>query len=152
MPPSASRLMEISDRRDQMVLTMATHAARVKQKSREAFRKNKRQVEYRGVRYQRFNGRRDDALEAEAYDARRARRAKSIQRMAEWLEAQGRANAEEGTPRAEKGRNDAFVVLFAVESLPAELPVEAVEGAQEVPERGLQAITSFFRPARRCDE
>ena len=32
--------MEISDRRDQMVLTMATHAARVNQKSREAFPKN----------------------------------------------------------------------------------------------------------------
>ena len=103
MPPSASRLLEISDRRDQMVLTMVTDAARVKQKSREAFRKKKRQVEYRGARYQRLNGRRDDAIEAEAYDARRARRAKSIQRMAEWLEAQDRANTEEGTPKAEKG-------------------------------------------------
>jgi hypothetical protein len=83
MSLSASRLLEISDRRDQMVLTMVTDAARVKQKSREALRKKERQVEYRGVRYQRFNGRRDDAIEAEAYDARRARRAKSIQRMAE---------------------------------------------------------------------
>ena len=138
MPPSASRLLEISDRRDQMVLTMVTDAARVKQKSREAFRKKKRQVEYRGVRYQRFNGRRDDAIEAEAYDARRARRAKSIQRMAEWLEAQDRANAEEGTPRAEKGRDDAFVVIFAVKLPPAEPLVEVVEGAEEVPERGLQ--------------
>jgi hypothetical protein len=72
--------------------------------------------------------------------------------MAEWLEAQDRANAEEGTPRAEKGRSDAFVVLFAVKSLPAEPPVEVVEGAEEAPERGLQPITSFFRSARRCDE
>ena len=152
MSPSASRLLEISNRRDQMVLTMAVDAALVQAKSREAFRKKKRQVEYRGVRYQRFNGRRDDAMEAEAYDARRARRAKSIQRMAEWLEAQDRANAEEGTPRAEKGRDDAFVVLFAVRLPSAEPLVEVAEGAEEVPERGLQPITSFFRSARRCDE
>ena len=75
-------MLEISDRRDQMVLTMVMDAARVKAKSREAFRKKKRQVEYRGVRYQRFNWRKDDAIEAEASDSRRARRAKSIQRMA----------------------------------------------------------------------
>ena len=82
MSPSASRALEISDRRDQMVLTMVVDAARVKAKSREAFCKKKRQVEYRGVRYQRFNGRRDDALETEASEARRVRRARSIQRMA----------------------------------------------------------------------
>ena len=71
-------------------------------------------------------------IEAEAYDARGARRAKSIQRMAEWLEAQDRANAEEGTPRAEKGRDDAFVVLFAVKLPAAEPLVEVVEGAEGV--------------------
>ena len=134
-----------------MVLTMVVDAARVKAKSREAFRKKKRQVEYRGVRFQRFNGRRDDAIEAEASDARRARRAKSIQRMAEWLEAQGRANAEEGSPRAEKGREDAFVVLLAATLPPVEPLVEVGEGAEGAPERGLQPITSFFRSVGRCE-
>jgi len=148
MSPSASRLLEISDGRDQMVLTMVVDAARVKAKSREASRKKKRQVEYRGVRYQRVNGRRDDAIEAEVSDARRARRAKSIQRMAEWLEAQGSANAEESSPRVEKGRENSFVVLLAATLPPAVPLVEVGEGAEEAPERGLQPITSFFRSAR----
>jgi len=150
MSPSASRLSEISDRRDQMMLTMAVHAARVKAKSREAFRKKKRQVEYRGVRYQRINGRRDDAIEEEASDARRARRAKSIQKMAEWLEAQGRANAEEGRPRAEKVREDAFAVLLGATLPTATRLVGVEEGAEGAPERGLQPITCFFRSAGWC--
>ena len=151
MPPSASRALEISDRRDQMVLTMVLDAARVKAKSREAFRKKKRQAEYRGVRYQRFNGRRDDALETEASEARRARRARSIQRMAKWLEAQGRANAEEGGPRTEEGREDAFVVLLAATLPPAGSLGEVEEEAEGKPERGLQPITSFFRLVGRCE-
>jgi hypothetical protein len=142
---------EISDRRDQMMLTMAVHAACVKAKSREAFRKKKRLVEYRGVRYQRFNGRRDDAIERKASDARRAHRAKSIQKMAEWLEAQGRANAEEGRPRAEKVREDAFAVLLGATLPPAAPLVEVEEGAEGTPERGLQPITFFFPFARWCE-
>ena len=143
MSPSASRLLEISDRRDQMVLTMVVDAARVKAKSREAFRKKKRQVEYRSVRYRRFNRRRDDAMEEEVHEARRARRATSIQRMAELLEAKGRANAEEGSPRVEKGREDAFVVLLAAQWPLVVSPDEVEEGIGGPPERGLQPITSF---------
>ena len=148
MSPSASRLLEISDRRDQMVLTMVVDAARVKAKSREAFRKKKRQVEYRSVRYRRFNGRRDDAMEEEVHEARRARRAKSIRRMAEWLEAQGRANAEEGSPRVEEGREDAFVVLLAAQLPPVVSLAEVDEDVGGPLEQGLQPITSFFRSAR----
>jgi len=48
MPPSAFRLFELNDRRDQMLLTMTTDAARVKVKSREA--RHKKQVCYRRVR------------------------------------------------------------------------------------------------------
>ena len=40
-----------------------------------------------------------DAMEEEVRHAIRARRAKSIQIMAEWLEAQAISNALEGTPR-----------------------------------------------------
>ena len=54
--------------------------------------------------------------------------------------------------KAEKGRDDAFVVLLAATLPPAEPLVEVVEGAEGVPERGLQPITSFFRSARKCYE
>ena len=67
--------------------------------------------------------------------------------MAEWLKAQGRANDEEGSPRVEKGREDAFVVILAAALPPAVPLVEAGEGAEEAPERGLQPIISFIRSA-----
>ena len=78
---------------------MASDAARVKQKARESRRENIRQVGYRGVRYRRFQGRRDEVLEEEIREQRRARRAKSIRVMQAWLAGQAQANAEEGTPR-----------------------------------------------------
>jgi hypothetical protein len=100
MPPSASRLMAQHDRRDQMILGMAQDAARVKSKAREARRKRVRQTGYRKVRYQRFQGRCEEALEEETRGAYRARLGRSIQAMAGWLESQARASAEEGQPRS----------------------------------------------------
>ena len=126
MSPSATRLLEISDRRDQMVLTMTVDAARVKTKSREARHKKERQVTYRRVRYQRFKGRRGDAMEDEVREAVRARRAKSLQRMMMWLESQARANAEEGGPRMEEdedGLDDVPLVFFVAPPLATALRV-----------------------------
>jgi hypothetical protein len=82
-----------------MILGMAQDAARVKSKTREARRKRVRQTGYRAVRYQRFQGRREEALEEETRGAYRARLAMSIQTMVSWLDSQARANAEEGWPR-----------------------------------------------------
>jgi len=86
-----------------MVLSMAKDAARVKEKSRGARHTKIRQVGYRSVRYQRFQGRRGKAMEEEVRAGVRARRARSIQVMAQWLESQARAYAEEGTPREGSG-------------------------------------------------
>lgn len=88
-----------ADRRDRMILGMAHDAARVKSKAREARHKRVRQSGYRQVRYQRFQGRRDEAMEEETREAYRARMTRSIQAMARWLESQALANAEEGRPR-----------------------------------------------------
>ena len=82
-----------------MVLGMTKDAARVKEKSRAARRKGLRQVEYRGTRHRRFQGRRGEALEEEVRAEVRARRQRSIQIMARWLEQQELANSKEGTPR-----------------------------------------------------
>ena len=68
-------------------------------------------------------------METEVRDARRVRRAKSIQRMAEWLEEQGRANVAEGHPRVEEPREDAFAVLLAAQLPPAVPLFEVEEGA-----------------------
>jgi len=148
MSPSATRLLEISDRRDQMVLTMTVDAARVKTKSREARRKKERQVAYRRVRYQRFKGRRGDAMEDEVREAVRARRAKSLQRMMMRLELQARANAEEGGPRMEEdedGLDDVPLVFFVAPPLAAALRVVApVEVEREVAAVNQRLITSFF--------
>ena len=95
----ASNAFRVKDRRDQMVLGMTKDAARVKEKSRAARRKGLRQVEYRGTRYQRFQGRRVDAMEEELRTEVRARRERSIRLMVRWLEQQELAIAEEGTPR-----------------------------------------------------
>ena len=82
-----------------MMLSLAKDASRTKTKAWEARHKGTRQVGYRAVRYQRFQGRRGEVMEEEARKCIRARRARSIQLMATWLEAQALANAEEGTPR-----------------------------------------------------
>ena len=148
MSPSATRLLEISDRRDQMVLTMAVDAARVKSKSREARHKKERQVAYRRVRYQRFKGRRRDAMEGDVREAARVRRAKSRQRMVRGLELQDRANAKEGGLRVEEdddGLDDVPLVFFVAQPLTTELrvvvPKEVGRGAAPCSQR---LITSFF--------
>jgi len=128
MSPSATRLLEISDRRDQMVLTMTVDAARAKTKSREARHKKERQVAYRRVRYQRFKGRRGDAMEGEVREVVRARQAKSLHRMLMWLETQARANAEEGGPRVEEdedGLDDVPLVFLVASPLATALRVVA---------------------------
>ena len=91
------QVQAVRDRRDQMMLSMAKDASRTKTKAREARHKGTRQVGYRAVRYQRFQGRRGEVMEEEARKCIRARRARSIQLMATWLEAQALTNAEEGT-------------------------------------------------------
>jgi len=96
---SASNAFRVQDRRDQMALGMTKDAAKVREKTRVARRKGLRQVEYRGTRYRRFQGRRGEVLEEEVRAEVRARRRRSIQKMAQWLEQQELANAEEGTPR-----------------------------------------------------
>ena len=96
---SASNAFRVKDRRDQMVLGLTKDAVRVKEKSRAARRKGLRQVEYRGTRYRRSQGRRGDAMEEEVRVEVRARRERSIQIMVQWLEQQELANSEEGTPR-----------------------------------------------------
>ena len=101
-----------------MVLTMAKDAARVKAKSREARQKKARQVGYRSVRYLRFQGRRGDAMAEEVRADVRARRAKSIQAMACWLELQARANAEEGTPREHPGVGGGELLSHQVSEMP----------------------------------
>jgi len=98
MTASASEVLGVKDRRNQMVLSMAKDAVRVKEKSREARHKKTRQVGYRSVRCQRFKGRRGAAMEEEVRAEVRTRRARSIHIMAKWLELQAQANAEEGTP------------------------------------------------------
>ena len=99
MSSSALRLQISKDRRDTLLLVMASDASRVKIKAREALHKKTRQTGYRQVRYQRFKGRREDALEDEIRERRRLRRIKSIQAMEAWLSAQAQANSEEGSPR-----------------------------------------------------
>ena len=102
MPVSASRLLEISEKRDKMHLGMAAHAAKVKAKSRKVDHENKQQMGYRKVLYKKFNGRRDKIMAVELLEEKRSRRTK----MAGWLKAQGRANAEEGSPRMDDDDDD----------------------------------------------
>ena len=148
MPLSASRLLEISDRRDKMVLTMAVDAAGVKAKFREARHKKAREIAYRGVRYQRFNGRRKDVMEEEEVrKAKCARHSKSLQRMVKWLEAQDRANAEEGSPRADDDGEDqeAMPLILLVIRPPSVVePVKVEENVVLPGERDQRLITFFF--------
>ena len=90
-----ARKFALYERRDQMVLVMTSHAARVKIKARQAKDEAVRQVGHRTERYLQFKGRRSTALD-EGGHARRARR---FQAMILWLEAQALVNSEEGTPR-----------------------------------------------------
>jgi len=140
MPPSASRLLELSDRRDQLVLSMVIDAARVKTKAGEAKRKQARQIGYRSVRYQRFKGRRGDAMEDEVRQAIRARRAKSIQIMAEWLEAQALSIALEGTPRDE----EVGTVGSAPDTASPEKPLFTAAPTPIVAADGQQLITFYL--------
>ena len=96
---SASNAFKVQDRRDQMFLSMAKDAAKVKEKSRVARSKKLRQVDYRGTRYRRFQSRRGDAMEEEVRAEALARHEKSTRLTTEWLEQQELANSEEGTPR-----------------------------------------------------
>ena len=96
---SSSALQISKDRRDTLLLVMASHASRVKVKARKALHKKIWQTGHRQVRYQRFKGRREDVLEDEIRERRRLRRIKSIQNMKAWLSAQSRVNAEEGNLR-----------------------------------------------------
>lgn len=103
-----------------MILGMAQHAARVKSKAREARRKKARQSGYRQVHYQRFQGRRDDAMEEETREANRARVRRSLAFMTTRLEAQERTNAQEGKPwcvvvQEEDGSGNASPNLLVVQ-------------------------------------
>jgi len=140
MPSSASRLLELSDRRDQLALSMVIDAARVKKKLGEAKRKQARQVGYRGVRYQRFKGRRGEAMEDEMRQEIRARRTRSIQVMAEWLEAQAISNALEGTPRDEIDE----AVGFAPGALSPEKPSVKVASTPAAVASGQRLITFYL--------
>ena len=86
-------------------------------------------------------------MQGEVHEIKRARRANSLQRMATWLEAQGRANAEEGSPRTDddgEERENVPLILLAVRSPPEVAPVEAEENVVWPEERGQQPSTSSF--------
>ena len=135
MVSAAARKFALSERRDQMVLVMASHAARVKVKARQAKDEAVRQVGHRTERYQQFKGRRSTVLD----DARRARR---FQAMLLWLEAQALANAEEGSPREYHANAQSPDLEIQVDSDAGEASTE-VEG-EKVLDDSQRLITSFF--------
>ena len=57
-------------------------------------------MKYRKHRYKNFNWRRVGAMENDHRREERIRRVKSRRMTEQWLKAQDRANAEEGTPRS----------------------------------------------------
>ncbi|KAJ1471180.1 hypothetical protein T484DRAFT_1753420 [Baffinella frigidus] len=143
---------------------MAEDAVRVKVKAKEARRKKVLQTGSRRVRYLLFKNRREEAIEEETREAYRARLNRSIAVMSGWLEAQERANAQEGKPRfagdqEEDGLNVplspsagaapvvtpiAMGVIVEGPICPWEPLMEAtVVGARE-PSEGQLLITSFF--------
>jgi hypothetical protein len=63
MVSAAARQFALSERRDKMILAMATHVARVKVKLRDAKHEAVRQVGHRTERYQQFKGRRSTVLQ-----------------------------------------------------------------------------------------
>ena len=135
---SAARKLALSERLDQMVIVMASHAARVKAKALAAKIEVVRQVGHRTERYHQFKGRRSTALD----EYLQSRRAKSFQAMLIWLEAQALANAVEGTPREVPA--EARSMVFAVPQEPE--TGEAVPGPEEVEafEESQRLITAFF--------
>jgi len=144
---SASNAFRMQDQRDRMILGMTKDAAKVREKARVARRKGLRQVEYRGTRYRRFQGRRGEVLEEEVRAEVRARRRRSIQKMAQWLEQQELANAEEGTPR------ELVVVIEIVAAEPvghgSPASVCGEGGAQEsLVEPGQRLLSEFFRSGK----
>ena len=135
---AAARKLALSERRDQMVLAVASHAAWVKAKAREAKDEAIRQVGHRTERYQQFKGRRSTALD-EVVQGRRDRR---FQAMLLWLEAQALVNAEEGSPREDQAN---------VRSPDWEIQVDAGAGVASteveeeiIPDDSQRLITSFF--------
>ena len=139
-----------------MVLGMTKDAARVKEKSRAARRKELSQVEYPGTRYRRFQGRRGEALEEEVRAEVRARRQRSIQIMARWLEQQELANSEEGTPRetvveagdrVERSPDEAGVVEPEGSEQPVEENRARAGGVEKVDcvEPGQRLLSEFCR-------
>jgi len=71
----------------------------------------------------------EEKVRAEA----RARRARSIQVMARWLEEQERANAEEGTPRKPLGQDEGELVQ-----------AEGVVSFEGLVEPGQRLMSEFF--------
>jgi hypothetical protein len=117
-----------------MILSMATHAARVKTKAREAKQQAVRQVGHRAERYQQFKGRRTSVLQEDV----KARRYRCSQAMGRWLEAQALVNAEEGTPR-----EVAVIAFETVEGAKISDPVsEVVDGGNS--DESQRLITTFF--------
>jgi hypothetical protein len=137
MVSAAARKFTLSERRDQMVLVMASHAARVKVKARQAKDEAVRQVGHRTERYQQFKGRRSTALDEDGH----ARRARRFQAMLLWLEAQALANAEEGSPR-EYQANARSPDLEIQDAGAGEASTE-VEGGN-ILDDSQRLITSFF--------
>jgi len=140
---SASNAFRVKDRRDQMVLGMTKDAARVKEKSRAARRNGLRQVEYRGTRYRRFQGRLGDALEEELRAEVRARRERSIRLMVRWLEQQELANSEEGTPREPVAESEERVGPSESEGRAGQ--TEGGGENSESVEPGQRLLSEFFR-------
>ena len=96
----ASKRDAKKDRHHKMLLDMAIHTAKAKNKSREARHKKERQVTYRKHRYKNFNWRRVGAMEKDHRREEHIRRVKSRRMTEQWLKGQARVNAEEGTPRS----------------------------------------------------
>ena len=142
MVSAAARKFALSERRDQMVLVMASHAARVKVKARQAKDEAVRQVGHRTERYQQFKGRRSTALDEGGH----ARRAKRFQAMLLWLEAQALVNAEEGSPRGDQANARFPDWEIQVTSGAGVASTEVEE--ETVPDDSQRLITSFFKVKR----
>ena len=156
MAISSSRVV-FQDSRDQMLLTMAVDTARAKSKSRDARRKVAKQAGPRGVRYQKFTGRRGDAMEVQ--EALWERRKNSIRFMERWLEVQLQANAEEGTSRFDSNCSDgAFTPLALKDSGGSVEKPELIHERDVVVKEGIEVedpgtsghhlIASFFQVRR----
>ena len=94
-------------------------------------------------------------MEEEVREIKRARRVKSLQRMVTWLEAQDRANAEEGSPRADgegKDQEGTPLILLVVRPSFVVASVEEEENVVSPEERDQRLITSCVRSVKGvCD-